>query len=138
MHGSVRLGFGIAALLAAGVFVVKVFGNHESWFVRAAQSNAVRCLTQSSCPRLDMTGAAVTVRPPLTKDSRCAKPKAWAEMKALSNGQTKVVVLCVDGNQPYLYHMGRLSGGEAGAEQWMACRTAGCSAEIPLLKARML
>ncbi|GAA0556635.1 hypothetical protein [Rhizomicrobium electricum] len=138
MHGSVRLGFGIAALLAAGVFVVKVFGNHESWFVRAAQANAVRCLTQSSCPRLDNTGAAVDVRPPLAKDSRCAKTKAWAEVKAVSNGQTKIVLLCTEGNQPYLYHMGRLSGGEAGSEQWLACRTAGCSAELTLLKQRMM
>jgi hypothetical protein len=138
MHGSIRLGFGIAALLAAGVFVVKVFGNHESWFVRAAQANAVRCLTEASCPRLDNTGAAVTVRAPLTRDSRCAKTNGWAEVKAVSNGQTRIVLLCVDGNQPYLYHMGRLSGGDAGAEQWLACRTAGCSAEIPLLKRRMM
>jgi hypothetical protein len=120
------------------VFVVEVFVNHESWFVRAAQGNAVRCLTVSSCPRLDMTGAVATVRPPLTKDSRCAKTKAWADVKALSNGQTKVVLLCADRDQVYLYHMGRLSGGETGAEQWLACRTAGCSAEIPLLKARMM
>jgi hypothetical protein len=138
MQNSIRLGFGIAALFAAGVFVVSVFGNHDSWFVRAAKDNAVRCLTASVCPRLDTTGAVVTTRPPLANDSRCAKPKGWAEVKAASNGQTKIVVICADGNQSYLYHMGRLTGSDAGAEQWLACRTSGCSAEIALLKQRMM
>jgi len=135
---SVGLLVGIAALFAVGVVAVALFGDHQSWFVRAAQGNAARCLTASPCVRIDAHGAIVkNAPPPLPKDSRCAKPKAWAELKAVSNGQTKIVVLCVDGNQPYLYHMGRLSGGEAGAEQWLACRTAGCSAEIALLKERM-
>jgi hypothetical protein len=139
MGGSVRLGFGIAALFAAGVVAVSVFGNHDSWFLRAAKDNAVRCLTASACPRLDTTGeVALTAHPPLTKDSRCAKPKGWAEVKAASNGQTKIVVLCTDGSQAYLYHMGRLTGGEAGQEQWLACRTAGCPAELALLKMRMM
>jgi hypothetical protein len=138
MRGSVGVGVGIAALFAAGVVAVTLLGNHQSWFVRAAQGNAVRCLTVSPCVRIDAQSAMMKNAPlPLPKDSRCAKPKAWAEVKAVSNGQTKIVVLCADGSQPYLYHMGRLSGGEAGAEQWLACRTAGCSAEIALLKERM-
>ena len=138
MKASFSFGFGIAALFAAGVFVVSVFGNHEYWFVRAARENAVRCLTGASCPRLDNTGAIVTMKPPLNKDSRCAKPGAWAEVKAASNGQTRIVILCADGVQPYLYHMGRLNGGGASQEQWLACRTADCSAEIDLLRQRML
>lgn len=129
MNSSVRLGFGIAALFAAGVIVVALFGNHQSWFVRAARDNAVRCLTVSPCPRLDAYGTVVmNAPPPLTAANRCAKPQAWAEVKAASNGPTRIVVTCID-RQAYLYHMGKLAGRNAGNEQWAACKEADCRVE---------
>ncbi len=137
MNNSVRLGFGIAALFAVGVFVVSVFGNHQSWFVRAAQANAVQCMTASSCPRIDAKGAITNARPPLSPTSPCAKPHAWTEVKAVSNGQTRLVLTCTDG-RAFLYHMGRLAGPVGGTEQWMACAEPQCGGEITVLAKAML
>ena len=134
MRGSVGVGFGIAALFAAGVVVVALFGNHQSWFVRAAEENAVRCLTASPCPRIDVAGKVVmNAPPPLTAASACAKPNAWQEVKAISNGPTKIVLTCTDG-KAYLYHMGKLAGRAAGGEQWAACAEATCAGEIGLFR----
>jgi hypothetical protein len=131
MSGSVRLGFGIAALFAVGVFVVWVFGNHDSWFVRAARSNAARCLTQTSCTRVDARGAIETAAPlPLPKASRCAKPENWHDRKAA--GMVRITITCSDGRS-YLYHMGKIARAEAGAEQWAACAEPDCAAEIRVL-----
>jgi len=129
MRGSVGVGFGIAALFATGVVAVTLFGDHQSWFVRAAQGNAARCLTASPCPRLEAAGKVVmNAPPPLSAASPCAKPGAWDEVKAVSNGQTRIVLTCIDG-KAYLYHMGRLAGREAGREQWAKCADATCRAE---------
>ena len=133
MRGSVRLGMGIAALFAAGVLVVRLFGGHtESYFVRAAQENAVRCLTgHAPCLRLD-DAAVRKVPPPLTAASACANPNAWKEVRAVSNGQSQIMVSCTEGARTFFYHMGRLARAEAGNEQWAACDGADCSAEIRL------
>ncbi len=129
MRGSIGVGFGIAALFAAGVVAVALFGDHQSWFVRAAKANAARCLTVSPCSRLVANGKVMTkAPPPLIAASPCAKPVAWTEVTAISSGPTKIVLTCSDG-AAYLYHMGTLAGREAGGEQWIACKDASCRAE---------
>lgn len=134
MTGSTRLGVGIAALFAAGVFAVYLFDDHSSWFTRAAQDNAVRCLTQSACPRLTLEGPIVTsAAPPLTGASRCAKPESWHEMARASGAQKQFVVACTDGTT-YLYHMGSVRNSAAGNEQWMACEAPDCKAELRALE----
>ena len=127
MRGSVRLGMGIAALFAVGVLGIGLFGG-QSYFVRAAQERAVRCLTGSACPRLDAKGEPE----PLTATSPCAKPNAWKEVRAVSNGQSGIVVTCSDRGKAYLYHMGKLARPDAGNEQWVVCDGSECSAEIRL------
>ena len=132
MRGSVRLGMGIAALFAIGVLGIGLFGGHsESYFVRAAQESAVRCLTGSACPRLDAKGVAIAPAP-LTAASPCAKPNAWKEVRAVSNGQTQIMVSCTEGARTFFYHMGKLARADAGAEQWAVCEGSECSAEIKL------
>jgi len=78
MRSSRRLGMGIAALFAVGVLGIGLFGGHsESYFVRAAQESAVRCLTgQAPCLRLDGTTARKAAAP-LTAASACAS-EPWA------------------------------------------------------------
>jgi hypothetical protein len=134
MTGSARLGFVIAALVAAAFLAFSFFGTrHESWFVRAAQDNAVRCLTKSPCPSLTVKGGiARAARPPLSATSICAKPQSWQQLKSASNGQTRIVLTCTDG-ATYLYHMGTLPGRAAGNEQWMVCGDANCGAEARLM-----
>lgn len=128
MTGSTRLGFGIAALFAVGVFAVYLFGDHSNWFTRAAQGNAVRCLTQSACPRLTLEGPIVTsATPPLTAASRCAQAGNWHEMEG-----GHLTVSCTDG-VTYLYHMGKSANPAAGEEQWMACETPDCRAEMHMM-----
>lgn len=136
MQASTRLGFGIAVLFAAGVLAFSFFGTrHESWFVRAAQDNAVRCLTTATCTALSAQGAITAkARPPLTSASTCAKRENWQQLKAVSNGQTRIVLTCTDGST-WLYHMGTLSGRNAGNEQWMRCGEATCGAEAKLFAA---
>ncbi len=134
MQGSVRTGFIIAALVAAGFLAFSVFGTrHESWFVRAAQQNAVRCLTQSPCPRFTAQGSVLPKAPPLASGSPCAQRAAWRQLKSDSNGQTSIVLTCTDGST-YLYHMGVLAGRKAGNEQWMRCSGAVCAAEVAQLQ----
>ncbi len=130
MQGSVRLGFWIAAVIAAVVLAFSFFGTrHESWFVRAAQQNAVRCLTQSPCPQLTAKGVLVAeARPPLDAASVCARRENWQQLKSASDGQTRIVLTCTDG-AAYLYHMGSLAGRKGGAEQWMRCARPSCEAE---------
>ncbi len=133
MQASTRLGFGIAALFAAGVFVVYLFGDHSSWFTRAAQGNAVRCMTEQACPRLTLQGPIVTsATPPLTTSSRCAKAQNWHEVKGVPNALTRLTVTCSDGDT-YLYHMGKLANPAAANEQWMVCAEPDCKAETRLL-----
>jgi hypothetical protein len=125
------MGLGIAAVFAVGVLSLQLFGGHtESYFVRAAQESAVRCLTgQAPCLRLD--GAAVRKAPaPLTAASACAKPTAWKDVRAVSNGQSQIMVSCTEGARTFFYHMGRLARAEAGNEQWAACDGADCSTEV--------
>lgn len=134
MQASTRLGFLIAALVAAGFLAFSFFGTrHESWFVRAAQDNAIRCLTKSTCTRLTPDGGIIAnARPPLSATSICARPQSWQQLKSVSNGQTRIVLTCADG-VTYLYHMGTLPGRNAGNEQWMVCSRADCSAEARLM-----
>jgi hypothetical protein len=135
MRNSIRLGFLIAALVAAAFLGFSFFGTrHENWFVRAAQDNAVRCLTKAACTRL-MPGAAVltNARPPLGETSNCAQPHKWQQLKSVSNGQTRIVLTCTDG-ATYLYHMGTLPGRNAGNEQWMTCTNASCETEARLFQ----
>jgi hypothetical protein len=130
MRGTVRVGFGIAVLFAAGVIVVAMFGNHDSWFVRAAGANAVHCLTEAPCARIDAGGTIVNAAPPpLTAASRCAKRSAWEEVPRLGIG--KIVVICRDGGRAYLYHLGKLRRDVGGNEQWMACADPACTRELP-------
>jgi hypothetical protein len=132
--GTVRsttvLGIAIAALFAAGVLAVTLFGRHDDWFLRAAQDNAVRCLARSPCPRL-AGGGSVTFAapPPLTAASSCANPRAWQAVEGASGA--RIVVRCRDG-VTYLYHMGRLAGRQAGAEQWVVCADPQCRRESAL------
>lgn len=130
MTGSTRLGLLIAAMVAAGFLAFSFFGTrHESWFVRAAQDNAVRCLTASPCTSLTTQGAIIAnARPPLRAASACAKAHRWQQLKGVSNGQTRIVLTCTDG-ATYLYHMGTLPGRAAGNEQWMRCGEAACVPE---------
>lgn len=130
MQGSVRLGFLIAAFVALAFLGFSFFGTrHENWFVRAAQDSAVRCLTKSSCISLAAQGGIVAhTRPPLASASLCARRENWQQLKSVSNGQTRIVLTCTDG-PTWLYHMGTLSGRNAGNEQWMRCREATCTAE---------
>lgn len=126
MQGTVRVGFGIAALFAAGVIVVAMFGNHQSWFVRAAQANAVRCLTEAPCARIE-SGGVKAAPAPLAAASPCAKPENWQPVDSVG----KIVVICRDGTKAYLYHLGKLRGEAGGNEQWMACAEPTCQHEIP-------
>ena len=136
MSNSIRLGFMIAALFAAAVLGYSFFGTrHESWFVRAAQGNAVRCLTKTPCTALTIDGVMTAkAPPPLASTSPCASPDAWRQLKTVSNGQTRIVLTCSDGTT-YLYHMGTLKGRDAGNEQWMRCGGSGCEAEGRLFAA---
>jgi len=131
MRSSVRLGMGIAAVFAAGVLGVRLFGGHnESYFVRAAQESAVRCLTgQAPCLRLD-GATARKADAPLTAASACARPNGWKEVRAVSNGQSQIMISCTEGARTFFYHMGRLARTEAGNEQWAVCDGADCSAEV--------
>lgn len=133
MKSSVRLGFWIAALVAASFLAFQFFGTrHETWFVRAAQDNAVRCLTKSPCTRLMPDGGVLAnARPPLGVSSVCARREHWLQLKGVSNGQTRIVLTCSDG-ATWLYHMGKLKGRNAGNEQWMRCGEATCAAEAKL------
>ncbi len=135
MQSTTRLGFGIAALVAATFLALQLFGSkHESWFVHAAQDNAVRCLTKSTCTRLMADGGVLSnARPPLSTTSVCARRENWLQLKGVSNGQTKIVLTCADGGT-WLYHMGTLQGRAAGNEQWMRCATATCAAEARLVQ----
>lgn len=136
MTNSVRLGFGIAALFAAGVFAVSLFGHHDDWFLRAARDGAVRCLTKSPCVRIDSGGVVVpSAPPPLAAASRCARPGNWRVVEG--DTPLKLLVTCTDG-KTYLYHMGKIADPKAGAEQWMACAGTGCVREIALVKERMM
>ncbi len=133
MTSSARLGLLIAALVTAGFLAFSFFGTrHESWFVRAAQDNAVRCLTKSACTSLTAQGGiAANARPPAPPSSACAKRENWQQLKSVSNGQTRIVLTCSDG-ATYLYHMGTLPGRDAGNEQWLRCGQANCLAEAKL------
>jgi hypothetical protein len=134
MNGSIRLGFGIAVLFAAGVFAVSIFGKHDDWFLRAARANAVRCLTKMPCTRIDAKGATVNdAPPPLSPASACAKPENWQDAKAVTGGKPVFAVICRDGGKTYLYHLGRFEGG--GEEQWLVCATPGCVRETARLTA---
>jgi hypothetical protein len=135
MTRSAGLGFGIAALFAAGVVAVSVFGRHDSWFARAAADNAARCLTAVSCPMIDGNGAVAKAPPPLTAASACAQARAWHDVPV---GPGRIIIRCADRGRSYLYHMGRLTGSGAGVEQWTACGDSGCAAEITYLKQRMM
>lgn len=130
MQGSVRLGFWIAAVIATIVLGYYFFGTrHEGWFIRAAQDNAVRCLTKSPCTRLMPGGGLISnARPPLGEASVCARRENWHQLQAASNRQTSIVLTCTDGTA-YLYHMGALSGRQGGAEQWMHCSDSSCESE---------
>lgn len=127
MKGSVRLGLWIAVLFAGGVIAVNLFGSHESWFVRAAQDNAVRCLTETPCARMEAGGAITAkAKPPLGRDSLCAKQKNWKQLEGVSNGQTSIVLTCTDG-RTYLYHFGALrTRKNSGPEQWVICADTTC------------
>lgn len=130
MQGPARFGFGIAALFAAGVAAVYLFGDHESWFVRAARDNAVRCLTQSPCAEvIDANIVRFAVKPPLGAGSLCAKGENWKPLGKAPGGP--ILLSCTDG-RAYLYHMGKLTGREAGNEQWTVCGEASCKAEAKL------
>jgi hypothetical protein len=130
MSGSTRVGLAIAALVALGFLGFSFFGTrHESWFVRAAQHNAVRCLTKAACTRLIPGGGIITkARPPLGEFSACARRENWQQLKSTSNGQTRIVLTCTD-SATYLYHMGTLPGRAAGNEQWMQCAQPSCESE---------
>lgn len=136
MASSTRLGLIVAAVVAAGFLAISFFGTrHESWFVRAAQDNAVRCLTVSPCTSLTAQGGITpNASPPLAAASACAKPHIWRQLKTVSNGQTRIVLTCTDG-ATWLYHMGTLPGRNAGNEQWMRCGEASCAAEATLFAA---
>ncbi|GAA0537846.1 hypothetical protein FHS83_003503 [Rhizomicrobium palustre] len=127
MRGSAGLGLAIAAIAAAGVFGVTLFGDKPAtWFERAAQAGAVRCLTGASCVQVTGEGKAVKpARPALSADSRCAKKKNWHARSSL----LVPIVMCTD-ERSYLYHMGRFEG--AGAEQWMLCAKPDCAREAAL------
>ena len=133
MQKSLRFGMGIA-VVTAGIFIaLRVLGGHtESYFVRAAQESAVRCLTgQAVCQHLQ--GKTVRrERGPLTAASACATANAWKEVRALSNGQAQIVVSCTEGAKTYFYHMGALARPEAGHEQWTLCVGPDCSADSRL------
>lgn len=132
MQKSIRLGFGIAVLFAAGVVAVSVFGRHDSWFLRAGQGNAVRCLVQSPCVQvIDHDTAKLAETVPLAASSPCGQGKNWHKVSGAP--EIRLLLICRDGAKSYLYHMGRLKGREAGAEQWMRCAETGCKAEISLL-----
>jgi hypothetical protein len=134
VKGSTRLGFGIASLFAGGVIAFSLFSDkHESWFVRAAQDGAIRCLTGTACTQMDAAGAVTAkAKPPLGTDSVCAERKGWKELQGVSNGQTSIVVTCTEG-RTFLYHFGALKNRkDAGPEQWMACAEASCRDEAKL------
>jgi hypothetical protein len=136
MQGGARLGWGIAALLAAGVLVFYLTGGHsEGWFLRAARENAVRCLTKAPCTRMTARGVIVPAAPPLSAASRCARPDAWKPVRAVAGVRTRIVLRCSDG-QAYLYHMGTLPGRNAGNAQWMACAQPSCGGEVKRLSGR--
>lgn len=121
------MGFGIAALAAAGVFAMTVFGSgHGDWMLRAAQQQAVRCLTSAACVEVTGEGKAVThSRPPISPDSRCARKKNWH-----ARASVLVQVVTCSGERTYLYHMGRFDG--AGTEQWMVCAKPDCAREAAI------
>jgi len=127
MTGTVRAGFLIAAVLAAAYLGFSFFGtHHENWFVRVARENAVRCLTVSPCTSLTaQSGLIRNAPPPLSYASACAKPGNWQQLKGGSNDQARIILSCTDGAS-YLYHMGTLSGRDAGIEQWTVCGEPSC------------
>ncbi len=92
MAGGMRTGFLIAALVAAAFLGFSFFGTrHENWFLRAAQENAVRCLTKSPCTSLTaQSGIVPNARPPLSYASACAKPGDWQQLKSVSNDKTRI------------------------------------------------
>jgi len=129
MRASTGLGFAIAALLACGVLGFSVFGDrHEDWMVRAAQSEAVRCLTNSSCTRIDAAGAVVRGAPP---KGACSKPSQWHAVLDAKKRVVPFVVICTDG-AAYLFHMGKFR--DAGQAQAMVCAEASCRAEVGMLQ----
>jgi hypothetical protein len=137
-YGEVKFWLGTLALCAAIVFVAvpAVIRFEVDALSKDAKQLAARCLTETSCQRLDAKGALVTVRPPLERSSRCANAAAWAEVTSISQGYSPVV-RCVDG-AAYLYHLGGLRDGEGSRAQWLACRTVECSVEIASLKLRLI
>lgn len=128
MAGGMRTGFLIAALVAAAFLGFSFFGTrHENWFLRAAQENAVRCLTKSPCTSLTaQSGIVPNARPPLSYASACAKPGDWQQLKSVSNDKTRIVLTCTD-KMTFLYHMGTLPGRDAGIEQWTVCEDRSCA-----------
>jgi len=132
MRTSTGLGFGIAALAAAGVLAVYLFGSgREDWMSRAAQQEAVRCLTSGPCVQIDAHGWVVRqARAPLTTDSGCAARKNW---RAVPGGKPggPLLLICRDGAS-YLFHLGALSGRDAGSAQWLRCAEESCAREMAL------
>lgn len=126
MRNSVYLGFGIAAAIAAAVYLITVFGGAgQGWMEQAAAQAAIRCLTKGPCTELSLHGPRTGAKPPLSSDSPCAARKDWQPVKAAK----AMLVTCTD-KASYLYHMGAYPG--ADAEQWMLCTKAGCAKEAAL------
>lgn len=127
MRASTGLGFAIAALLACLVLGFSVFGDrHEDWLVRAAQSEAVRCLSDAACPRMDARGEVVRGVPP---KGVCAKASRWHAVLDAKKRPMPFVVTCTDGAS-YLFHMGKFRDG--GQAQWMICAEDTCAKEVRL------
>jgi hypothetical protein len=134
MQGGMRLGLAIAALFAAAVLAFHFFGNrHEDWFVRTAQENAVRCLTDTPCPRVAANGAvSEDAPPPLAPDSGCARQKNWRQEKSASGDQPRIVLICTAGGRAFLYHLGPLAGRHSSNQQWTECSDASCAGQVHL------
>lgn len=125
MRGSLGLGFGIAVVFAASVFLLSLFGKQDSWMEQAAKEAAVRCLTKGPCARLEAKGVRLPEKPPLTANSHCASRRHW---QALASGHA-LLATCTD-KETYLYHMGHYPNG--GQEQWMICAKPDCGQEAVL------
>lgn len=129
MRTSTGLGFGIAALAAAGVLALYLFGSgREDWMSRAAQQEAVRCLTSGPCVEIDAHGWVVRqAQAPLTSGSVCAVRKNWRAVPDDKPGKS-LLLTCRDG-AGYLFHMGALPGRDAGGAQWLRCAEETCKTE---------
>jgi len=136
MRSTTGLGFGIAALVAAGVFAFWIFAGHQGgWFARAVQDQAARCFRGSMpcvrfAPQEETRILSYTSNQPPA--GVCRARSDWQALDAPKPGHD-LFAFCRAG-ATYLFHAGAIASLHTQAAQWTVCAKPDCAEEAKALQ----